>query len=80
MSVTNKSVTGKNVCIFLFDVTKGRNTAIAINGVMFAGIINLESKIHPSSNPALLIKSFIIVFIYFFLTLLLFVATYRKHE
>ena len=68
MSVTNISVTGKNICMFLFVVTYGKNTAIAISGVMFAGSINLESKIHPSNNPALLIISIILVFIHFFKT------------
>jgi hypothetical protein len=77
MSVTNISDTGKNICTFLFVVTYGKNTAIARRGVMLAGNINLESKIHTSNNPALLIIFFILLFIYLFLVVALFFATCR---
>ena len=39
------------------------NTAIAINGVKFAGNINLANAIQPISIPALLKKSFMLIFI-----------------
>ena len=56
-------LTGKNICNCLLEVKYGMKTAIAIIGVMFAGSINLLSNIQPNSNPALLKKSFILVFI-----------------
>ena len=69
MSVINIILTGKNICRFLLDVIAGKKTAMANIGVMFAGSMNLDSKIQPSNNPALLKNSLMLVFIAIFLSM-----------
>ena len=62
-SVVNNNVTGSASCNKRLLVIYGIKTAIAINGVIFAGkSINLARAMQPNNNPALFINSFMLVF------------------